>query len=70
MDGSNVVKDKAERFAIRIVKCSRYIKDRHHEYSLADQLLRSGMSIGAKQGRFYHQVKHCTERGGRNEVLA
>ena len=47
MDGSNVVKDKAESFAIRIVKCSRYIKDRHHEYSLADQLLRSGMSIGA-----------------------
>ena len=29
MDGSNIVKDKAERFAIRIVKCSRYIRDSH-----------------------------------------
>ena len=47
MNGSNIVKDKAERFAIRIVKCSRYIRDRLHERSLADQLLRSGTSIGA-----------------------
>ena len=47
MDGSNIVKDKAERFAIRIVKCSRYIRDKQREYSLADQLLRSGTSIGA-----------------------
>ena len=47
MDGSNIVKDKAERFAIRIVKCSRCIRDSHREYSLADQLLRSGTSIGA-----------------------
>ena len=47
MNGSNIVKDKAERFAIRIVKCSRYIRDKQREYSLADQLLRSGTSIGA-----------------------
>ena len=47
MNGSNIVKDKAERFAIRIVKCSRYIRDKQCEYSLADQLLRSGTSIGA-----------------------
>ena len=47
MNGSNIVKDKAERFAVRIVKCSRYIRDKQREYSLADQLLRSGTSIGA-----------------------
>ena len=47
MNGSNIVKDKAERFAIRIVKYSRYIRDKQREYSLADQLLRSGTSIGA-----------------------
>lgn len=47
MNGSNIVKDKAERLAIRIVKCSRYIRDKQREYSLADQLLRSGTSIGA-----------------------
>lgn len=47
MSGSNVVKEKAEDFAVRIVRCSRYLRDRHREYSLADQLLRSGTSIGA-----------------------
>ena len=47
MNGSNIVKDKAERFAVRIIKCSRYIRDKQREYSLADQLLRSGTSIGA-----------------------
>ena len=47
MPGSNVVKEKAEDFAVRIVRCNRYLRDRHREYSLADQLLRSGTSIGA-----------------------
>lgn len=46
-DGNNIVKEKAEKFAIRIVKCSRFIRDTKREYSLADQLLRSGTSIGA-----------------------
>lgn len=46
-DGNNIVKEKAEKFAIRIVKCSRFIRDTKREYSLADQLLRCGTSIGA-----------------------
>lgn len=46
-DSSNVVRDKAEKFAVRIVKCSRFIRDTKREYSLADQLLRCGTSIGA-----------------------
>ena len=45
--GNNIVKEKAEKFAIRIVKCSRFIRDTKREYSLADQLLRCGTSIGA-----------------------
>ena len=50
MSGNNVVKEKAEKFAVGIVKCSRYIRDSKREYSLADQLLRSGTSIGANLG--------------------
>lgn len=46
-DGNNIVKEKAEKFAIRIVKCSRFIRETKREYSLADQLLRCGTSIGA-----------------------
>lgn len=41
----NIVKVKAEKFAVRIVRCSRYIRNDLREYSLADQLLRSGTSI-------------------------
>lgn len=46
-DGNNIVKEKAEKFAIRIVKCNRFIRETKREYSLADQLLRCGTSIGA-----------------------
>ena len=46
-DSNNIVKEKAEKFAIRIVKCSRFIRETKREYSLADQLLRCGTSIGA-----------------------
>lgn len=46
-DGENLVMSKAEDFAVRIVKCSRYIKKEHQEYAIADQILRSGTSIGA-----------------------
>lgn len=47
IDENNVIVLKAEKFAVRIVKCSRFIKKEHQEYSLADQILRSGTSIGA-----------------------
>lgn len=47
LESDNIVKQKAEKFAVRIVRCSRYIKNELHEYSLGDQLLRSGTSIGA-----------------------
>lgn len=46
-DENNVIVFKAEKFAVRIVNCSRYIKKEHKEYSLAEQILRSGTSIGA-----------------------
>ena len=44
-DGNNIVKEKAEKFAIHIVKCSRFIRETKREYSLADQLLRCGTNL-------------------------
>lgn len=42
-----VLKDKAEVFAIRIVKLYRYLQMEKNETVMSKQLLRSGTSIGA-----------------------
>ena len=39
--------EKSFAFAVRIVKAVKIIKERTREYELANQLLRSGTSIGA-----------------------
>ena len=46
MYGLGILGEKVESFTQRIVKASQYLKDKK-EYSLADQLFRSGTSIGA-----------------------
>lgn len=38
---------KAEKFAIRIVKLWKYLTNTKHEYEISTQLKRSGTSIGA-----------------------
>ena len=43
----NVVKEKSFKFALRIVKLSRYLKEEQKEYILSKQVLRSGTAIGA-----------------------
>ena len=43
----NVVKEKSFKFALRIVKLSRYLKEEQKEYVLSKQVLRSGTAIGA-----------------------
>ena len=43
----SVLRDKAKKFAIDIVFLCREIKIKHKETVLANQLLRSGTSIGA-----------------------
>ena len=47
MNKSNLIVDKSMAFAVRIVNLYKYLKDRHQEYVLSKQLLRSGTSIGA-----------------------
>ena len=43
----NPIKQKSFRFAVRIIKFSRWLKQEHREYELAKQIIRSGTSIGA-----------------------
>ena len=43
----NVVLERSFSFAVRIVKLHKYLTQKHKAFSLADQLLRSGTSIGA-----------------------
>ena len=41
------LREQSLEFAVRIVGAARRLREEHKEYSLADQLLRSGTSIGA-----------------------
>lgn len=43
----NAVKEKSFRFAIRIVKLCKYLREAKNEYVITKQLLRCGTSIGA-----------------------
>ena len=40
-------RDKLMQFAIRVVKLKNYLNEQKHEYSIADQVMRSGTAIGA-----------------------
>lgn len=41
------VADKSSAFAVRIIRLADYLRTEHKQYALADQVLRSGTSIGA-----------------------
>ena len=43
----NILKVKSFEFAVRIVNLYKYLKKQHGEYILAQQIIRSGTSIGA-----------------------
>ena len=43
----DLLSSKSFKFALRIVKLSRFLTDEHNEYTLSKQLLRSGTSVGA-----------------------
>lgn len=43
----NIVAVKSMDFAVRCVKLAKFLRENHHEYDLAGQVLRSGTSIGA-----------------------
>ena len=43
----HAVQEKSFQFAVRIVKLCKYLREEHGEFTLTNQLLRSGTSIGA-----------------------
>jgi four helix bundle protein len=43
----NIALEKSRKFAIRVYSLSKHLCDKKHEYVLAQQILRSGTSIGA-----------------------
>lgn len=43
----NVVLEKSAAFSVRIVNLYQYLTNKKHEYVMADQIKRSGTSIGA-----------------------
>ena len=47
MQGRKILQTKSFYFAIRIVNLARVMKSERKEFSLTDQILRSGTSIGA-----------------------
>jgi four helix bundle protein len=43
----SILSDKSYKFAIRIVKVNEYLTKEKKEYTLSNQLLRSGTAVGA-----------------------
>lgn len=44
---NNLILDKSKAFAVRIIKFYKYLCEEKNEFVLANQMLRSGTSIGA-----------------------
>lgn len=47
MNDHNVIVDKSKKFALRIMKLYKYLIENHRIFPVADQILKSGTSIGA-----------------------
>ena len=46
-DFSKLIEEKCMNFSIRIVNLFRFLNEEKHEFRIADQMFRSGTSIGA-----------------------
>jgi four helix bundle protein len=42
-----IINDRLLDFAVRVIHLSQYLRSKHKEYCLSNQVLRSGTSIGA-----------------------
>jgi four helix bundle protein len=47
MSQNSILKTKSFDFAVRTIKLYQYLKKKHGEYEIAQQVIRSGTSIGA-----------------------
>ncbi len=54
----NILKEKSFNLAIRVVRLYKHLTQKHKEYVLSKQLLRSGTAIGA----LYREAEHAESR--------
>ena len=47
MKEDNAIVEKSKRFGVRTIKLYKYMSEEKREYTLSNQILRSGTSIGA-----------------------
>src|SRR4029079_14728896 len=47
MSRESILKTKSFDFAVRVINLYKYLKKRHNEYVVSQQILRAGTSIGA-----------------------
>ena len=47
MKEENVIAEKSKKFGVRTIKLYKYMREKKREYTLSNQILRSGTSIGA-----------------------
>ncbi|HEY6063224.1 MAG TPA: four helix bundle protein [Chitinophagaceae bacterium] len=47
MSRESVLKDKSFNFAVRVINLYKYLKKRHGEYIVSQQILKAGTSVGA-----------------------
>ena len=73
-DFSKIMMDKCMNFSIRVVNLCHFLNEEKHEYNIANQLFRSGTSIGANYAeaqnaisrkdfiaKVYISLKECNE---------
>jgi four helix bundle protein len=55
----NILKEKSFLFAVRVINLYKYLKKKHGEYIISQQLIRSGTSIGAlvREAEFAESTK-------------
>ena len=47
VEKENAIESKSKAFALRIIRLSKYLREKKKEYVLSKQVLKSGTSIGA-----------------------
>lgn len=47
MSSNSILKSKSFDFAIRIINLYKYLKKKHGEYMISQQIIRAGTSVGA-----------------------
>ena len=58
----NVIKEKSFSFALRVVKCYKYLRTEQNEHILSKQFLRSGTAIGALVRESEHAESNSYQR--------